>query len=501
MVAKNNQQNTSKLDVFYSSKLAIKAKEFLNSKYNLALICLFIGLFWALNIGFACIPFMAIEFVSTLIFCHDNPKAILLPVISISLMFNNLSDSMTLVICCVGAAVIALAVFVICKVFIQRVQIKKGKLFWPYVLVLLANALAGIIGHFELKAFFITLALGLLLYFLYWFSINFIKNYKEYFAWCLIFMSFIITFELVVAYMRMPDIFEAFKTKAVRIGTGEINSHALFLVSGIISSYYLATKSEKTKNKILFVLLALFQDVIVFFTFSRLSLLAAAFINLIFIIILFKNSKYKKKLLIVAGSVLCVGLLVCIVFFNKISGVLGFYLKTGFGLNGRGDLWPWCIEIFKQNPIFGFGFITRDFSVIEGSTITINSTGTYAQIMAHNTIMHYLVCTGIVGLILNIPFYVQKFRLLCQRPFSQRIFCFLNILVFELVSLMDASCAHLFNLILVYLILGLNESEGNVENCEQISVGEIKVDNDEQQLEAKKQDKLETKKQYKKIKA
>ena len=90
MVAKNNQQNTSKLAVFYSSKLAIKAKEFLNSKYNLALICLFIGLFWALNIGFACIPFMAIEFVSTLIFCHDNPKAILLPVISISLMFNNL---------------------------------------------------------------------------------------------------------------------------------------------------------------------------------------------------------------------------------------------------------------------------------------------------------------------------------------------------------------------------------------------------------------------------
>ena len=462
MVVKSQQQS-SKLENFFNSNFANKTKEFLNSKYNLALICLIIWLFGSLNIGFACIPLMAVEFISTLIFCNDNPKAIILPIISISLMFNNLSDSMTLVVCCVAAAVIALCVYIICKIFVQKSQIKKGKLFRPYVLVLVANALAGVIGHFELKAFFITLALGLLLYFLYWFSINFIKNYKEYFAWCLIFMSFIIALELVVAYARMPNVLEAFSTKSVRIGTGEINSHALFLVSGLISSFYLATKAQITKTRILFVLLALFQDIVIFFTFSRLSLLAAALVNLIFIIILFKNSKYKKNLLIIGGCVLCVGLLVCVIFFNKISSVLGFYLKTGFGLNGRDNLWPWCIEIFKQNPIFGFGFITRDFSVIEGSTITINSTGTYAQIMAHNTILHYLVCTGLVGLILNIPFYIQKFRLLCQRPFSQRLFCFLNILMFELVSLMDASCAHLFNIILVYLLLGLNESEGYIE--------------------------------------
>lgn len=478
-----------KINGLFSSNFFSNAKNFFNSNYNLALICAIVVLFWSLNIGFVSVPLLTIDFILVLFFCNDNPKAILLPILSISLMFNSLTDHMTIVVASVAVAVVAICAFICCKIFIDKVKIIKGKLFWPYLLVLLANALAGIIGHFELKAFLITLAFGVLLYFLYWFSINFLHNYQTYFAWCFIFLSFIIAGELFVAYIKTSDIFLAFQTKSIRIGAGEINSHALFLVSGIISSYYLATRATLTKKRVLLVLLALFQDVVLFFTFSRLSLVAGAIVNVLFLIILFKKSQNKKVLLIIFASVVLFFLMICLIFIKKISGVLGFYLNQGFSLNGREELWVWCINLFKQNPIFGFGFITRDLSIIEGSTLNAHATSTYAQIMAHNTILHYLVCTGIVGLILNIPFYIKKFKILCQKPFARNIFCFINVLAFELVSLLDASCSNLFNIILVFLILGLCEKRNQEYENFQIDkkiVADDKLVVDDKVVESKK---------------
>ena len=46
--------------------------------------------------------------------------------------------------------------------------------------------------------------------------------------------------------------------------------------------------------------------------------------------------------------------------------------------------------------------------------------GGYAIISCHNTILHYLVCTGIVGLVLSLPFLVYKYVILCNTNF---IFC------------------------------------------------------------------------------
>ncbi|MBQ3048245.1 MAG: hypothetical protein IJD48_04460 [Clostridia bacterium] len=86
----NSQVRTQNSGNFFSSNFAVKIKKFLNSPYYMALVSIIISLFWSLNIGFVSIGFLAFFFILTLIFCHEDPKPVLLPIISITLMFNDL---------------------------------------------------------------------------------------------------------------------------------------------------------------------------------------------------------------------------------------------------------------------------------------------------------------------------------------------------------------------------------------------------------------------------
>ena len=452
----NSQVRTQNSGNFFSSNFAVKIKKFLNSPYYMALVSIIISLFWSLNIGFVSIGFLAFFFILTLIFCHEDPKPVLLPIISITLMFNDLLiQGFMFVLICVAFVIVSLIIYVVYKIKTEREHIKKGKLFWPYVLVLIANALAGIIGHFESRVFFITLFLGLLLYFLYWFVLNFIKDYKDYFCKALIFLSIIVAIEVFVAYIKAEDILLTFQKKWVRIGTGEINGPALFIVSGVISCFYLATQSKIKTKRILYVVLALFLDLVLLITLSRISLAIGAIATIIYLIVLFKQSNNKKPILIVSGCILAVVLVVCILFFERLTNIFSFYLKNMFGANGRIELWNWYLDLFKPFPIFGIGFITRDPSVTLGM-----GNGTYDQIMAHNTILHYLICTGIVGLILNIPFYIQKYKIVCKKFNKYKLFILINIICIEIASLVDiAGHANLFNMIILYLFIAFAEKD------------------------------------------
>lgn len=464
IVSEQKDRNTN----FFDCPFAKKLKTFINSNYALAIISVISCFFWLLGVGFVTVVTLSVYVILAFIFCHDDLKALLLPVLSMSLMFSNLTTGFTIVLVTVLIVVAVLVGFLIYKIFIQKQCMKKGKLFWAYVLVLIANALAGIIGHFELRAFIITLGLGLLLYFLYWFALNFIHDYKKYFAYCLIFLALIVAFQLIVGYARSENLKLAFENKFIRVGSGQINGPALFIVAGIVASYFLATGSSKKGLKVFYFFVALFLDIVLLFTFSRMSLIVGAIANVIYLIVLFRQSNRKKLIITVLITILIVAFVLCVVFYRQICNTFHFYISTG--LNGREDLWPWCFNMFKRNPIFGVGFITRDIASATGSTLPIAGNGAYVQIMAHNTILHYLTCTGVVGLILNIPFYIKKYQTVCSNFNSYKLFCLINVLCIEFASLMDtAGTCNLFNMILLYFTLGvaeknLEEKNQNINN-------------------------------------
>lgn len=465
MVANVNDTALHSENKFFNNNVVKKIRQFINSNFAMALLLLVMCFFWSINIGYVTVGFAVVFYICVLVFCNDNPKAIILPVISMSLMFNDMHTGFTFVTIATVLAVLVTVGFIIRKVFIEKKKVTKGKLFWPYVLVMISNALAGIIGNFEIKAFVITFLFGFLLYFLYWFVLNFIYDFKTYFAYCLIFLSLIVGVQLIIAYARCGDILLFFQEKSIRVGCNQINAPALFVVSGIISSYYLAVKAQTNKQKILYILLAIFLDVVLLFTFARISMLAGALVNVVYLIILLKNVEKKKLFITIGCCLVCLLLVFGIIFYEKLFEVFSFYLTAG--LNGRENTWSWCFNLFKQNPIFGNGFITRDIASTAGSELPVAGGGTYVQIMAHNSILHYLTCTGIVGLVLNIPFYIKKYQIACSNFNTYKMFCLINILCIELVSLFDTAGTHnLFNMILLYVMIGLTE-KSDVENVKE----------------------------------
>lgn len=443
-----------------------KIATFLNSVWALALISTLVVLFWVVDFPYISLSLLTIFVVMVFVFCPDNPKAFILPFLSTPLMLTSVLKYLYFALTCAGIAIIFFT-YTIIKALVKKDRpFKKGKIFYFFVLTTLGNCLGGIIGHFNFLYFLATLAISFLIYVLYWFCINFLKDYKKYIAYCFLFLSLIIAAEVVVAYLRAEDIILALQNKEVQIATGQINGFGIFASIGVCASFYLANKN---KYDYLYVLLALFLDLIVFITYSRISLLLAGIATIFYLVIVIKNSANKKIFLIGISAIVSVLLVACVVFFDKIYNLIAYYINLGFKGNGRGTLWPWCWEQFKENPSFGIGFVTNDAGAVAGDYSGMSDRGGgIAFVSCHNTILHYLVCTGIVGLILSLPYLIGKYIVFIKNFSKFKLFCLVSLLIITLASFIDCFATNsFFHIITMNLILAFAEgSECAVEKEE-----------------------------------
>lgn len=459
----------------------IKIKNFLESNYTLLIISLLIALSWMLDFIYIAVATFMVFQVLIFIFCKDNPKPTTLLILAIPYMITSLYGTINWILYAVSLSLFVLyvAFYSIRKIVKEKYQVTKGVFFYPFLLMLLGNALAGVIGHFEIVPFLITILLTVLSYGIYWFFINFIKDDKRYFSWVLVFLSVIICLELLYSYSKIVietgnfEIMFSLDTK-VHVGIGEINSAAVFLISGIISAFYLGLGQ---KRDYLYLLLAIVFDIFMFFTKSRICLLVAVIASIIYFVLMVKNSKRKRNLFFVVGAFALILVVFCAIKFDFVKKLLSAFTSLGFGLHGRGELWPWCWQEFLNNKIFGAGFVTHDKAAltIPGISTNLGVEG-MGIINAHNTILHYLTCTGIVGLILNIPFFIVKYKVLFKKFSQYKFFLIMNIVMIAITSLVDCTqTMSFFNIILIYLILGLAENDNkNGEVIENLSKRENK---------------------------
>ncbi len=387
-------------------------RELLNSSYAMLCISLLIVLGWALNFPYISIFMLLLFEIGVFIFCSDNPKACLLPIISISYMITTIHNTLftwIYFILVIAIAVITIGSFILVQVIKNGKKLKRGKMWWAFALAALGNILGGIIGHFEFLTFVIVIAFSLLIYAIYWFCINFISDYKEYFAKVLIFFALIISLEVFIAYLRVDDLMYALENKVIIIGTGgtgEANAGAIFMLFGVMGCFYLAQNSKKDY---LYILLALFFDLVIFLTHCRIALFLCAVFSIIYFFIIARKSPNKKILYIgVISALVLVGVLVGI-FYEQVASIISYYIEKGFGGNGRNDTWSWSWKQFLSSPFFGIGFITRDPYVLGGGVSGLLDFGGWALVSTHNFVLHFLACTGVIGLLLNLPFYIKKY--------------------------------------------------------------------------------------------
>ncbi len=439
-----------------------KLKSFLDSNWSMLLISLIVSIFWVLDIPMISITFLTIFVCLVFSICRENPKAFLLPFLLLLYCFNSLPNVAQLIYCVV-CGLVAVGFLIYCIVWqikVKKVKCTKGKMFWPFLILTIVNLLGGVIGHFNIFLTLIILCCFLLIYFLYWFYLNFTNNCQKYFAWCAIFFALTITIEIYSSYAMTGNFIEAIINKAGRVGvgapySGSINCASIIMLLGVCSGFYLAAEEKKDY---LYLLIVIAIDISIFFAYSRIATFMAALISLIGLIYVIVKSQNKKIYIIVSSVLLGIILLFGIIFWEKTLELFTYYLNIGFSLNGRDVLWEWCWEEFKKNLAFGIGFFTKDFAAVEGGIPGIPSYGSIATVYCHNFFLHHFVCIGIVGTIFIIPFYIRKYQILLKKVTSYNLLVLFLSLSLFLTSLFDPTyTSNLFLIVFVLILISSSE--------------------------------------------
>lgn len=167
--------------------------------------------------------------------------------------------------------------------------------------------------------------------------------------------------------------------------TGQTSTIAFYLIFGLIISLYYFTKGKSLNY--LFLLLGILFEVSLLLTNRRGGTLLSLAIIIIFIIL------DRRRLTFKIGLITALVAVVLIIGLDRIPGFKGIVTKFQLTsernnlFSGRTLFWDYCIETFKQKPLFGSGF--GSFS--QSSRFQVET--------AHNSYVQKLAELGIVGTI------------------------------------------------------------------------------------------------------
>ena len=427
------------------NKIINKISNALGSFYFNPILLVFGFICWEFNLTNLVVSGFCLAFVLILIFCKDV-KNIFTPLFFIAFFIPDIATMTDYTVYFIGAggAVAFLLGYAIYKVIKDRKTIKRGKFFIGLLCSFVAFLLGGIIGRFNFirtaTIFFFCLAI-LIFYFL---CVNYTENLKEYFE-----KLFIIGAIIIGVQITQTNLLDEIKVFFSAIG---LNTAVLFVTLGIIACF---TKAFDNKYDYLYFVLILVLTLFVVLTRCRMGMLLTAVIDVVFTIMLFVKSKNKLKIVaLFLLALLIVGL--CMAFSEVLRNSIIRAFTGKQGISGRDSLWAFCLERFAEHPVFGYGFFYDGVipSLREG----------FKLILTHNTFLQWLCCTGVVGTLIMVVFYTNKYGLLCKGFNKQRIFVFTSVIMVELSGMMDqAATMDPFLPILVILLVSCVEQENNTE--------------------------------------
>ena len=427
------------------NKIINNISKALGSFYFNPILLIFGFICWEFKLTTLVVSVFCLAFVLILVFCKDV-KNIFAPLFFIAFFIPDILTMTDYTVYFIGAggAVAFLLGYVIYKVIKDRKTIKRGKFFIGLLCSFVAFLLGGIIGRFNLVRTATIFGFCLAILIFYFLSVNYTKGLKEYFE-----KLFIIGAITIGVQITQTSLFDKLNVFFSAIG---LNTAVLFVTIGIIACF---TKAFDNKYDYLYFALILVLTIFVVLSKCRMGMLLTAVIDVVFTIMLFVKSKSKLKIVaIFILALLIVGL--CMAFSEGLRDSIIRAFTGKQGISGRDLLWAFCLERFAEHPVFGYGFFYDD--------VIPSLRGDLKLILAHNTFLQWLCCTGVVGTLIMVAFYVNKYSLLCKGFNKQRIFVFTSVLMVELSGMMDqAATMDPFLPILVILLVSCVEQEKKVE--------------------------------------
>ncbi len=423
-------------------------KNFLEGPWGVVATCMCAMIFWLAGLEMVAVCVLALPVIVCFLIC-DNVRLLYGPFLLVPFFSVDVQSKSEIV----GYAIIFAVVFVSFVYFMikhRKTKARKGDMFWGLLIADVAFLLGGVVGHFSIKNFAIILVLSIDLYLLYFVAINHTKDLIPYLMLCFVVVGSCLAVQHGVMLLRAGDVIQGILSRSVyEIGVLSINVVAIYYPLGVIGGIYLFKKAQKYNY--LFLALAILQFIFMLLTYCRGVIVTSGLVILVLCIILIAKSPNRKKLFLIYGTALAVIITLVFAIPTTRNIVLGF-ISRGFNTSGRDELWAWCIEQFRSSPIFGIGFVADE--VPPSLTLHI--------VMAHNTILQWFTSLGIVGTVLMIPFYYEKYKTFVGKYNFNKLCMLCLVLCIALEGILNACTIMFFIVAISVVIVGATENENRL---------------------------------------
>lgn len=243
----------------------------------------------------------------------------------------------------------------------------------------------------------------------------------------------ILLLQIAVYYFRQEDIFEAVIEKSLNVGWG-ISNNIAFVLSMLLPVLFYRVITSKLP--FFYLALACLDYFGIIFTMSRGNIIFAGAFLLFGLVFSFVKSRRKGMYLISLAISLAIVAALALAFKDILIAVYEWLLEIKFDARGRIDLLSEGFEAFKLSPIFGIGFFHMHAEIPH---------------WFHNSLVQILASTGIVGSLLFIPFFYQRYMVVAKN-FNLCTFMMISSIVLSgLYALMECNFFFVYNLAFIML--------------------------------------------------
>lgn len=279
---------------------------------------------------------------------------------------------------------------------------------------------------------FFTFAMSLSLigvYILFALYYHFDEKSMDHLMYCLVISGLLIVAELIFAYFTTVQFENGEIVKgSVVLGWGVWTNIGGMLAFLMPACFYFAASH---RHGWIGFCLGLIEYFCIVLSQSRGALVVGSAVLLLCLLYLCLRGKNRNHNRVFTLVIALGGAGVCVLFADKMLGLVNNFLQYGFGDNGRFDLWKVGIENFLHNPIFGSGFY--DSYINEAWDMPLY------PYLYHNTVVQLLGATGAVGFLAYGYHRYCTVRHLIKNPTTGNMFlgfCILSLLAFSLLDVL-----------------------------------------------------------------
>lgn len=344
-----------------------------------------------------------------------------------------------------------------------KVKLKQGVLFKGLLLLAIAYMIPLIYTEFSFKAFFVSLAGFIYLFFYLFYKNTLVISKEELFKIIFLFslaMSYQFVFYFVQGFIlndHLPFYERISSGWGRNLGWANINDLCFYTTLTLPSYIYFIIKK---KNNLVYWLLLIIPVIAVILSTSRGGMIGFSLAALGMLYIGYRHfdqSKKKQLLIFIITTLVLLG-----VNYPLILGWIGDFAQSTNGTitefsTHRLFIYDEAIQTFLKYPIFGGGWIS-----IEGvmDQLLIETGLNYRLFMYHSTLFHTLATMGLFGLFALVIYYIDLFKYLFKNITLEKRLLIIGFIASQVHGLIDnVQFAVPYSFLIVWIMASFENSE------------------------------------------